>query len=100
LGTAETTWGQRLAVGTTILVARGTFDFVFQVKDGTLADRCNHDWPGLVSAGITGHHEGDDDEKQYTDVCESITIGLVKVEHLLCTYIFLKCVKGIFLVSI
>jgi len=100
LGATQTTWCQRLGIGTTIFVTWGALDFILQVENGTLADGSNHDWPGLIHAGITEHHETKYDEEENTDPFETFTVRFVKVEHLLCTYIFLKCVKGIFLVSI
>jgi len=84
LGATETTWGEALGVGATILVTRGTLNLVLEVEDGLLTDSLNLDWPGLVLArGSTSHGQDADDHQQNGDGHEGITVSLVKLEHLL-----------------
>jgi hypothetical protein len=69
--------------------------------DGSLTYSLNLNWPGLVlTGGGSEHSQYTDDEQQNTDGRERVAVRLVEVEHLLYVYIFLKCVKGYFLVSI
>ena len=46
------------------------------------------DWPGFVHALIIEHHEGDDDKKQNTDRCESITVRFVNLNIIIGIHFF------------
>jgi len=63
LGTTETTWGQGLGVGTTLLATRSAFNLGLQVEDGLLTDWVNLDWPGLIHTGFGEGHNNQDDNK-------------------------------------
>jgi hypothetical protein len=97
LGTTETTRGKVFGVGATVGGPGHALLAVLEVEERLLADSVDGDWPGLVVARATlNHGQNANESRENSHVHQGVTIGPVKIEHLLYVYIFLKCVKDIF----
>jgi len=82
LRTAETTRGQRLAVGAAVRSAGDTLLAVVEIEEGSLAHGVNGDRPGLVPGGPTLEDGQDTDETEEDGhVHERAAVGLVEFEE-------------------
>jgi hypothetical protein len=97
LDTTEAAGRKILSVRASVGRPRHTLLAILEVEDGLLTDSTDGDRPGLIVARLTLDDGQNANEGHENDnVHQGVTIGPVKVEHLLYVYIFLKCVKDIF----
>ena len=84
-GSTETTWSEALGVDAPLTgVTRGTFEAVFEAKEGFLTDGLDDEWSGCV--GTASRFLRDTEQKnnhhQKHDVLYGGSISTVEVQHL------------------
>jgi hypothetical protein len=85
LSTTDTTWCETLGVGAILFPGpSGTFQADGEVENGSVTDRLDSDWLGLVFAGSVGPESGEsrDDHEKDDNHRERITTGTIKGKHL------------------